>query len=70
MDLLNATLKELGKPHGVSRFVYNFRFFKVETQFWAAGLPAMDTTHLLTVDPQMKQPKLSFYNRSKYRANI
>lgn len=70
MDLLNATLKEIGKPHGVSRFCLNFRFFNQETQFWAVGLLVTGTTHSLTADPQMKQPKRSFYNKCKFRANI
>jgi hypothetical protein len=43
MDLLNKTLKELGEPVGVSKFLIIFSFFKMEILYLVAGLPEMGT---------------------------
>ena len=72
MDMLNNTLKELGRPVGVSRllFIKICRFFKTEILFLVAGSLEMVTTHLL-IFAQLKKPqKPSFCNKFRFRDNI
>ena len=73
MDILNDTLRELGKNVGVSKSndqnFLKYSCFKMVTQFLVVGLLEMDTTLLLTLGQLKKQLKPLFFNKFKSRAS-